>query len=163
MTCVVVSTQGDPYLFAFSRTERNSPSPSPGSIPTVALHRLIRPVSQSVFNDLWSIDLPAGNCWRHIATTSDFPSPRIGHSAVAMGDRILIFGGRNFNTGESESLEKRVAIDSVVCLPDRRVDELRCGVEGVARESGRNTLPEVTTYVSGRFQTSFCKGPKHVD
>lgn len=54
---------------------------------------------QNVFNDLWAVDLPAGATWRQIPTSANFPLPRIGHSAVAMGSRILIYGGRNLKTG----------------------------------------------------------------
>ncbi|CAM9834594.1 unnamed protein product [Choristocarpus tenellus] len=66
---------------------------STGIPPCVAL-------SQMVFNDLWSIDLPVtkGSQWRELPVTHEFPPPRIGHSAVAMGDRIILFGGRDFST-----------------------------------------------------------------
>ncbi|CAM9614872.1 unnamed protein product, partial [Hapterophycus canaliculatus] len=56
-------------------------------------------ITQSVFQDLWAIDLPGCAQWRKVKQTPDFPRARIGHSAVAVGNRILIFGGRNFKTG----------------------------------------------------------------
>lgn len=58
------------------------------------------PCFQHVFNDMWAINLRDGSFWRQIPQTSDFPLPRIGHTAVAMGNRILIYGGRNFLAGK---------------------------------------------------------------
>lgn len=82
----------------FGPTRTNRPMPL-----TLSLCSLFPLAYQSVFNDLWAVDLPGGNAWRQIPTTSEFPLPRIGHSAVAMGNRILIYGGRNFNTGQNSS------------------------------------------------------------
>lgn len=53
-----------------------------------------------MFRDLWAIDLPDCKAWRQVEETDDFPPARIGHSAVAVGNRILIFGGRNFKSGK---------------------------------------------------------------
>ncbi|CAM9450589.1 unnamed protein product [Sphacelaria rigidula] len=66
-------------------------------------------ITQSVFNDMWAVDLHPGSSWRQIPNTPDFPLPRIGHSAVAMGNRILIYGGRNFNTGKIAYFERYTA------------------------------------------------------
>ncbi|CAM9347641.1 unnamed protein product [Ectocarpus sp. 4 AP-2014] len=57
-------------------------------------------ITQSMFRDLWAIDLPDCKAWRQVEETDDFPPARIGHSAVAVGNRILIFGGRNFKSGK---------------------------------------------------------------
>lgn len=54
---------------------------------------------QRVFKDLWAVELPACTAWRQVRSTPESPPGRIGHIAVAVGNRILIFGGRNFKTG----------------------------------------------------------------
>eukprot|EP00752_Nemacystus_decipiens_P008951 g7992.t1 len=56
-------------------------------------------ILQSVFKDLWAVDLPDCTAWRRVPSTPEFPPARIGHIAVAVGNRILVFGGRNFKTG----------------------------------------------------------------
>lgn len=56
-------------------------------------------VCKRVFKDLWAVDLPACTAWREVPSTPEFPPARIGHIAIAVGSRILVFGGRNFKTG----------------------------------------------------------------
>ncbi|CAN0014064.1 unnamed protein product [Discosporangium mesarthrocarpum] len=59
--------------------------------------------TQVGFNDLWFLDLPVkeetGARWQQVPTVANFPPARIGHSAMALGDRIIIYGGRDLVTG----------------------------------------------------------------
>jgi N-acetylneuraminic acid mutarotase len=36
--------------------------------------------------------------WQRIDTHGSAPEPRIGHTGMAVGSRIFVFGGRNFQT-----------------------------------------------------------------
>jgi hypothetical protein len=51
------------------------------------------------FNDIWYIDLEQVEDGWTSACMLEKPPTRIGHSASAVGDRILVFGGRDFLTG----------------------------------------------------------------
>jgi hypothetical protein len=46
----------------------------------------------ALFNDLWELDAESW-AWRQCISTSAPPSPRLGHSQVAVGGRIVVFGG----------------------------------------------------------------------
>jgi hypothetical protein len=46
----------------------------------------------ALFNDLWELDTGAW-AWRQCISTSAAPSPRLGHSQVAVGGRVVVFGG----------------------------------------------------------------------
>eukprot|EP00953_Heterococcus_sp_UTEX-ZZ885_P030593 16158-Heterococcus_DN1.PRE.1 len=52
------------------------------------------------FNDLWRIELPACERWEQLEkwNSTAKPVPRIGHRAVAIGNRLIIYGGRTFKT-----------------------------------------------------------------
>lgn len=67
-----------------------------------------------MFRDLWAIDLPDCKAWRQVQETEDFPPARIGHSAVAVGNRILIFGGRNFKSGKQEVQQLALVLSLLV-------------------------------------------------
>jgi hypothetical protein len=63
------------------------------------------------YNDLWTYTV-ATNKWTKLSI-SGAPSPRQGHSAVVIGDRMIIFGGQNskqqtLNDLYSYSLSRRV-------------------------------------------------------
>jgi hypothetical protein len=54
-----------------------------------------------VFNDVWKLDLtgPLGYlCWEDFQCDGTPPSPRVGHAAVVLGDRIILCGGRGSAT-----------------------------------------------------------------
>jgi len=47
------------------------------------------------YNDLWKLDLSAPEPrWEELHVTGTPPTPRLGHAAVALGDRIVFSGGR---------------------------------------------------------------------
>ena len=50
----------------------------------------------TTFNDLWKFDLSeTGNMmWEQVTTTGFMPSPRVGHSMVTIGNRLIVQGGR---------------------------------------------------------------------
>lgn len=100
VACLVVIPQASATRYdSRLRPLKNEFRSGQGSLYPSDLTLTFRLVYQSVFNDLWAVDLPCGRFWRQIPIASNFPLPRIGHSAVAMGNRILIYGGRNFKTG----------------------------------------------------------------
>jgi len=50
-------------------------------------------------NDLWKLDLSAPELrWEELHATGTPPTPRLGHAAVVLGDRIVISGGRGSPT-----------------------------------------------------------------
>ena len=54
-----------------------------------------------VFNDVWKLDLtaPGGFLrWEEFKCRGTPPSPRVGHAAVVLGDRIILSGGRGSAT-----------------------------------------------------------------
>ena len=54
-----------------------------------------------VFNDVWKLDLtaPGGFLrWEEFKCQGTPPSPRVGHAAVVLGDRIILSGGRGSAT-----------------------------------------------------------------
>jgi len=52
-----------------------------------------------VFNDLWTLDLSQPKPkWRELRVSGTPPAPRVGHAAVALGDRIVFSGGRGSPT-----------------------------------------------------------------
>jgi hypothetical protein len=56
---------------------------------------------QGVINDTWMLDLNGPPQWTQLDSTAITPPPRLGHSAVydPVGDRILMFGGLNNDSG----------------------------------------------------------------
>ena len=46
----------------------------------------------ALLNDLWELDVEAW-AWKQCISTTAPPSPRLGHSQVAVGGRIVVFGG----------------------------------------------------------------------
>ncbi|CAM9612502.1 unnamed protein product [Chrysoparadoxa australica] len=54
------------------------------------------------FDDTWALDLATCDTigWRRIGTTGPGPNSMIGHQAIRVGSRILLHGGRNFQTNE---------------------------------------------------------------
>ena len=49
-------------------------------------------VASTTFNDLWKFDLSeTGNMmWEQVTTTGFMPSPRVGHSMVTIGNRLIV-------------------------------------------------------------------------
>ena len=50
----------------------------------------------TTFNDLWKFDLSETSdmVWEKVQTTGITPTPRVGHSMVTIGNRLIIQGGR---------------------------------------------------------------------
>eukprot|EP00903_Cladosiphon_okamuranus_P010078 g9546.t1 len=84
-------------------------------------------ILRSVFKDLWAVDLPACTAWRQVPTTPEFPPARIGHVAVTVGNRILVYGGRNFKTG--------IFTGGLHCFDVDRQAFVRFPAEAFSRES----------------------------
>lgn len=46
-----------------------------------------------VYNDLWLLNIERWS-WEHLSSTAAPPSPRYGHAAVTVGDRLIVHGGK---------------------------------------------------------------------
>ena len=54
-----------------------------------------------LFNDLWELETTTW-AWKLCLTTSAPPSPRLGHSMVAVGGKVVVFGGWDGRVANSE-------------------------------------------------------------
>ena len=49
------------------------------------------------FDDLWRFDVPASR-WELVKATGTAPSPRVGHTITVLGARLVVVGGREFQS-----------------------------------------------------------------
>ncbi len=54
-----------------------------------------------VFNDLWELDVEKW-AWKLCITTTAPPSPRLGHCAIAVGGKVVVFGGWDGRVANNE-------------------------------------------------------------
>ena len=57
----------------------------------------------TTFNDLWKVDLSETGdiLWQQVTTTDLAPTPRVGHSMLTIGNRLIIQGGRGMQANST--------------------------------------------------------------
>lgn len=58
--------------------------------------------NETVLNDLWQFDIHQ-SCWT-LVHTENTPEPRESHTAVVVGDQMIIFGGVTFPNDAKDQL-----------------------------------------------------------
>jgi len=106
-------------------------------------------------NDLWEYALDARAWTQVVSTKGSAPSPRYGHSLISFGNRLVVFGGRDWRVANS--------FDSALhCfdLQRRRLIDLAVGGEGQGEPRGRSGHAAIPCeggflifggYASGRY------------